>query len=85
MSKFNPFADEVLHAAVEDKEGVVLTASTAELVQVLGGSDDARAADIRGINRSEWTEQNLKEVLEGRKVLTQRDSKCVGELHADSL
>ncbi len=79
MSKFNPFADEVLHAAFEDKEGVVLTASTAELVQVLGGEVEAQMAEQSGIDRDEWTNSNLQEFLSGRKSLVQRDSKA-GEL-----
>lgn len=76
MSKFNPFADEVLHAAIEDKEGVVLTASTAELVQVLGGEVEAQMAEQTGIDRDEWTSSNLLEFLSGRKTIVQRDSKA---------
>ncbi|HCG5592898.1 TPA: hypothetical protein NJ109_001996 [Vibrio parahaemolyticus] len=76
MSKFNPFADEVLHAAIEDKEGVVLTASTAELVQVLGGEVEAQMAEQSGIGRDEWTKSNLSEFLSGRKTIVQRDSKA---------
>ncbi|THE62139.1 hypothetical protein [Vibrio parahaemolyticus] len=76
MSKFNPFADEVLHAAIEDKEGVVLTASTAELVQILGGEVEAQMAEQSGIGRDEWTSSNLREFLSGRKTIVQRDSKA---------
>lgn len=76
MSKFNPFADEVLHAAIEDKEGVVLTASTAELVQVLGGEVEAQMVEQSGVERDEWTESNLSEFLSGRKTIVQRDSKA---------
>ncbi|MCY9877351.1 hypothetical protein OTK59_12370 [Vibrio natriegens] len=76
MSKFNPFADEVLHAIFEDKEGVVLTASTAELVQVLGGEVEAQMAKQSGIGRDEWTDSNLQEFLSGRKTIVQRDSKA---------
>ncbi|HFD4038248.1 TPA: hypothetical protein ACF3XN_002997 [Vibrio parahaemolyticus] len=76
MSKFNPFADEVLHAAFEDKEGVVLTASTAELVQVLGGEVEAQMAEQSGIDRDEWTSSNLSEFLSGRKTIVQRNSKA---------
>ncbi|ENY6470520.1 TPA: hypothetical protein ACQYFN_000544 [Vibrio parahaemolyticus] len=76
MSKFNPFADEVLHAVFEDKEGVVLTASTAELVQVLGGEVEAQMAEQSGIGRDEWTSSNLSEFLSGRKMILQRDSKA---------
>ncbi|QOV29450.1 hypothetical protein INT50_12400 [Vibrio diabolicus] len=76
MSKFNPFADEVLHAAIVDKEGVVLTASTAELVQVLGGEVEAQMAEQSGIDRDEWTSSNLSEFLSGRKTIVQRDSKA---------
>ncbi|MCI9718753.1 hypothetical protein [Vibrio parahaemolyticus] len=76
MSKFNPFADEVLLAAYEDKEGVVLTASTAELVQVLGGEVEAQMAEQSGIGRDEWTSSNLQEFLSGRKSLVQRDTKA---------
>ncbi|HCG7925591.1 hypothetical protein [Vibrio parahaemolyticus] len=83
MSKFNPFADEVLHAAYEDKEGVVLTASTAELVQVLGGEVEAQMAEQSGISRDEWTAKNLNEVLGGRRTVMQRDSINNGELVTD--
>ncbi len=76
MSKFNPFADEVLQAAFEDKEGVVLIASTAELVQVLGGEVEAQMAEQSGVGRDEWTESNLSEFLSGRKTIVQRDSKA---------
>ncbi|HCE3234312.1 TPA: hypothetical protein NG565_001776 [Vibrio parahaemolyticus] len=83
MSKFNPFADEVLHAAYEDKEGVVLTASTAELVQVLGGEVEAQMAEQLGIERDKWTKSNLSEFLSGRKTIVQRDAKA-GELICSS-
>lgn len=83
MSKFNPFADDVLHAAFEDKEGVVMTVSTAELVQILGGDIEAQMAERSGINRDEWTQQNLREVLEGRRTIVQSDSKNTGELVTD--
>ncbi|HCH6157121.1 TPA: hypothetical protein NK235_002798 [Vibrio parahaemolyticus] len=76
MSKFNPFADEVLHAAIEDKEGVVLTASTAELVQVLGGEVEAQMAEQTGIARDKWTDSNLSDFLSGRKTIVQRDTKA---------
>ncbi len=80
MSKFNPFADDVLHAAFEDKEGVVMTVSTAELVKILGGDIEAQMAERSGLNRNEWTQQNLREVLEGRRTIVQSDSKNTGEL-----
>ncbi|MBY7798677.1 hypothetical protein KW430_07425 [Vibrio fluvialis] len=83
MSKFNPFADEVLHAAYEDKEGVVLTASTAELVQVLGGEVEAQMTEAAGVKRDEWTAKNLKEVLGGRRIVMRRDSINNGELVTD--
>ncbi|EIZ1317382.1 hypothetical protein MOU92_004166 [Vibrio parahaemolyticus] len=83
MSKFNPFADNVLHAAFEDKEGVVLTASTAELVQVLGGEVEAQMAEQSGIGRDEWTKSNLSEFLSGHKTILQRDSKA-GEFIAQA-
>ncbi|HHX8485997.1 TPA: hypothetical protein ACVO3E_002586 [Vibrio diabolicus] len=86
MSKFNPFADDVLHAAFEEKEGVVMTVSTAELVQILGGEVEAKMAEIAGVNRDEWTAQNLREVLEGRRTLIKRDPISVIEqctLHDD--
>ncbi len=76
MSKFNPYADEVLHAAYEDKEGVVLTASTSELVQVLGGEVEAQMAEQSGIDRDEWTTSNLQEFLSGSKTIVKRDPKA---------
>lgn len=83
MSKFNPFADDVLHAAFEDKEGVVMTVSTAELVKILGGDIEAQMAERSGINRYEWTQQNLREVLDGRRTIVQSDSKNTGELEIE--
>ncbi|HHI4955975.1 TPA: hypothetical protein ACP5S6_002847 [Vibrio parahaemolyticus] len=83
MSKFNPFADDVLHAAFEDQEGVVMTVSTAELVKILGGDIEAQMAERSGLNRDEWTQQNLREVLDGRRTIVQSDSKNTGELVTD--
>ncbi len=83
MSKFNPFADDVLHAAFEDKEGVVMTVSTAELVQILGGEVEAQMAEASGIERKNWTQNNLTEFKNGRRTIVQSDSKNTGELVTD--
>ncbi|HCG5294322.1 hypothetical protein [Vibrio parahaemolyticus] len=85
MSKFNPFADEVLHAAIEDKEGIVLTASTAELVQVLGGEVEAQMAEQSGVNRNEWTKHNLADFKCGNKPIFQRSSTSPLQVENDAL
>ncbi|GAL15051.1 hypothetical protein JCM19233_6065 [Vibrio astriarenae] len=72
MSKFNPFADDVVNAVFEEKEGIVLTASTAELVQILGGEVEAQMAEESGLSKCEWTRNNLKEMLAGNRSLVPR-------------
>ncbi len=74
VKKFNPFSDDVKHAAYEEKDGVVLTVSTAELVQIMGGEVEAQMAQQAGCDRDSWTAQNLKEILEGRRLIIKRDS-----------
>ncbi|HCG6534505.1 TPA: hypothetical protein NJ249_004130 [Vibrio parahaemolyticus] len=73
MGKFNPFADDVLHAAFEHKEGVVMTVSTAELIQILGGEVEAQMAEESGLSRKEWTQNNLTETRNGQRIIIKRD------------
>ncbi len=83
--KFNPFSDEVIQAAYKERNGVVLTASTSELVKIMGGEVEAQIAQQAGCDRYSWTAQNLKDILEGRRSVIQRDSIHSGELVTDDM
>ena len=83
MTKFNPFSEDVKNAVLEEKDGIVLMASTAELVQILGGEVEAQMVEQAGYNRDNWTHKNLSDVLEGRRTVIQRNTDNIDELITD--